>query len=145
MALARWEPFRDLETVRERMERVLEEPFFRRRWERVGPIPLDMYEMDNELVVTAALPGFRPEDIHVNVTDSILSIRADRKEEREVARESYYHKELRVGHFARQVTLPFPVETDQVQANYENGMLILHLPKAAKVRGKQIKVGVGQA
>jgi len=145
MALARWEPFRELETARERMERMLEEPFFRRRWERVGPIPLDMYETDDELMVKAALPGFRPEDIQVNVTDSILSIRAERKEEREVTRENYYHKELRVGHFARQVTLPFPVDTDQARADYENGMLILHLPKAAKVRGKQIKVGVRPA
>lgn len=145
MALARWEPFRAMEILREEMERMLEEPFFRPVRERVGLIPLDMYETDNDLVVKASLPGFRPEDIQVNLTGNTLSIRGERKEEREAKEENYYRREMRRGRFHREVTLPFAVQPDQAQANYENGVLTLRLPKAAEVRGKEIKITAGKA
>ncbi|MDW8102257.1 MAG: Hsp20/alpha crystallin family protein [Anaerolineae bacterium] len=142
--LVKWEPFRELISLREAMDRLLEESFVR----PFGVLPsarfetfaLDMYETENDLVVKASLPGVKPEDININVTGDLLTIKAEVKEEKEVKEENYFRRERRFGTFCRSVTLPIDVDVDKAKAEYENGVLTLTFPKAEAVKPKVIKV-----
>jgi HSP20 family protein len=142
--LVKWEPFRELISLREAMDRLLEESFVR-PFGLLGPsrfesFALDMYETENDLVVKASLPGVKPEDIDVSVSGDLLTIKAEVKEEKEVKEENYFRRERRFGTFCRSVTLPIEVDIDKAKAEYENGVLTLTFPKAEAVKPKVIKV-----
>ncbi len=146
MSLIRWEPFEEeLAAMREAMDR-LEEAFFgpRRRWPTpVGvSFPVDMYETDENVIVEAALPGIKPEDVDVTITGDTLRIKGEAKAEREIRRENYIRQERRYGAFSRSISLPSGLETDKAEATFENGILKLTIPKAEAVKPKVIEVKV---
>ncbi len=142
--LVKWEPFRELISLREAMDRLFEESFVRPfGW--LAPVgaetfAIDMYETDDDIVVKAAIPGVKPEDIDVSISGDVLTIKGEVKEEKEVKEENYIRKERRYGTFCRSVTLPVQVDADKAKAEYENGILTLTLPKAEEVKPKVIKV-----
>ncbi|MGB9777007.1 MAG: Hsp20/alpha crystallin family protein [Anaerolineae bacterium] len=140
--LMRWEPFRELVSLREAMNRLFEESFVRPwgafpRWE--GPA-VDMYETDTAVVVKAAMPGVDPKDVEINVTGDTLTIRGEVKKEEEVKEEKYLRRERYYGSFCRSFLLPTQVVADDAEAVFENGVLTLTLPKAEEVKPKTIKV-----
>lgn len=142
MSLIRWEPFRDLISLREAMDRLFEEAFVRpwgtlTRWE--GPA-VDMYETENAVVVKAAIPGVDPKDVEISVTGDTLTIRGEIKKEEEVKEENYIRRERHYGSFCRSFLLPTKVVADDAEAVFENGVLTLTLPKAEEVKPKTIKV-----
>jgi len=145
--MVRWDPAREMVSLREAMDRLFEESFLRPGF--IGGndsasmlMPLDMYETENEVVVKAAIPGVKPEDIDVTVTGDLLSIKGEFKSETEDndGKRNYHRQERRYGSFSRQVALPTNVKAEACEANFENGVLTLKLPKAeeAKVRKVQI-------
>jgi len=142
--LVRWEPFRELISLREAMDRLFEESFVRPfGWlapTAAETFAIDMYETENDIVVKAAIPGVKPEDIDVSISGDVLTIKGEVKEEREIKEENYIRKERRYGTFCRSVTLPIQVDADKAKAEYENGILTLTLPKAEAVKPKVIKV-----
>jgi HSP20 family protein len=144
--LVRWEPFRDLISLREAMDRLFEESFVQPRhvgWPApvgVGTLAVDMYETDDAIVVEAAIPGIKPEDLDINVTGDILTIKGETKAEEEVKEESYIRRERRYGSFCRSLTIPVLVVADKAKSEFENSVLTLTLPKAEEVRPKAIKV-----
>ncbi len=143
-SIVRWEPFRELSTLRDMMDRWFEESFFRMPtplalWGE-GTLAVDMYETKDSVVVKTAIPGVKPEDIDISVTGDILTIKAEAKEEEEVKQENYLRRERRFGSFCRSVTLPGGLITDKAEANYTNGILTLTFPKAEEVKPKSIKV-----
>ncbi len=144
MDLIRWEPFRDIMTLRNAMDRLFEESFVRpsRLWpERgVGELPLDVYQTANDVVVKAALPGVKPEEVDISITGDTLTIKGEHKEEQEVKDEDYFYKERRYGAFSRSVPIPVQVKSDKAEAVFENGVLTLTLPKAEEIKPRQIKV-----
>ncbi|RMD64112.1 Hsp20/alpha crystallin family protein [Candidatus Parcubacteria bacterium] len=143
MTLMRWEPFRELITLREAMDRLFDEAFTRplSLFEGWGSLPLvDMYQTDNEVVVKATLPGVKPEDLQITVTGDVLTIKGEVKQEEEVKNATYHLRERRYGTFARSIPLPVPVVADKAHAEFENGILTLTLPKAEEVRPKTITV-----
>lgn len=143
MTLMRWEPFRELITLREAMDRLFDEAFTRplSLLEGWGSLPLiDMYQTDNEVVVKATLPGVKPEDLHITVTGDVLTIKGEVKAEEEVKNATYHLRERRYGTFSRSIPLPVPVVADKAKAEFENGILTLTLPKAEEVRPKTITV-----
>jgi HSP20 family protein len=103
-------------------------------------LPLDITENENEFVVKGSLPGIRPEDVQITVHGDTLTIRAEMKAEQEKKEEQYHLRERRYGQFQRTVRLSSPVVADKAQANFENGVLTLTLPKAEDAKPKQIKV-----
>ena len=141
MAMMRFDPFRELESMREAMEETFW-PLARRplEFETTGLLPVDMWETDEDIVVRTAVPGCKPEDINISVTDNLLSIRGERKEEKEIKRENYYRREMRAGHCYREVSLPTPVDAGKAEATFENGMLTLHLPKTEQAKAKKIAI-----
>jgi len=144
MTMIRWEPFREMMTLRNAMDRLFEESFVRpsRFWPDVGrgELPLDMYQTANDVVIKAALPGVKPEEVDISITGDTLTIKGEHKEEQEVKQEDYFYKEHRYGGFSRSVTIPVQVKSDKAEAVFENGVLTLTLPKAEEIKPRQIKV-----
>ncbi len=143
-SLIRWEPFREMSRLVDRLvEDTLAAPLGTfHLYEGVPAV--DMYQTDDEVVVKAILPGFRPENIHVSVSDDVLTIRAEAEQERSngdgSGRVQYHLRERVHGTMARALTLPTTVDAEKAKAEYEHGILTLRLPKAEEVRPKTITV-----
>lgn len=106
-----------------------------------GPdMSVDMYETDNDLVVTTSLPGVRPEDVEITITGDVLCMRAESKVENTDKDASYFHQERRYGACQRSVVLPVEVQSDKAEAKFKDGVLTLTLPKSAAARPRVIKV-----
>lgn len=149
MNLVRWEPFRELATMREAMGRLWEDSYpWTFRLATVGDGALlpavDIYETGSDLVVKAALPGVKPEDLDVNITGNMLTIKAETKSEQETEDEKYHRKECYYGAYARTLTIPDSLKADKAEANLENGLLTLTIPKAKEAKPKTIKVKTKQ-
>ena len=147
MAIVRWSPARDLLTMREAMDRMVEDAFgstYGRRaggWgETITEFPMDIYQTDKEYVVKATLPGVRPEDLDVNLVRQTLSIKATLQEDKDVKDQDWLLKESRYAAFARTISLPGEVQADKVEATLDNGILTLRIPKAEALQPKSIKV-----
>ena len=142
--IVRWEPFREMTSLRDAMDRMFEEGFWRPPvpfggWGE-GTLALDMYETEDSVVVKTAIPGMKADDLDVSVTGNTLTIRAETTEEEEIKRERYQRRERRHGSYARSVTLPNGLRADQAEADYTDGVLTLTFPKAEEVKPKTIKV-----
>ncbi len=143
--LVRWEPFHDLVSLRDAMDRLFEESFVRPRARWLAPVgaetlAVDMYETDDAIVVKSAIPGVEPKDIDISITSDTLTIKGETKTEEEVKEKGYIHRERRYGSFCRSLTIPLPVVADKAEAEFENGVLTLTLPKAEEIKPKAIKV-----
>ena len=141
--LIRWEPFREVSSLRDAMDRMFDEGFARPFSSVLyggGAPALDLYQTDNEVVVKASLPGVKAEDLQISVTNGVLSLRGEVHEDKEEKGHTYHLRERRVGTFARTVTLPTDVEADKAHAEFEDGILVLTLPKAEQVKPKTITV-----
>jgi len=143
--IVRWEPFRELVSLREAMDRLFEESFVRPGGGRLAPagmeVPaVDMYQTDDAVVVKSAIPGIKPEDIDISITGDTLTIKGETRAEEEVNEENYIRRERRYGSFCRSLALPLPVVTEKAEAEFENGVLTLTLPKAEEVKPKAIKI-----
>jgi HSP20 family protein len=141
--LTRWEPVREMMTLREAMDRLFDDAFTRPLSLRDGgwsTPAVDMYQTDNDVVIKAALPGFNADDVQINVTGDLLSIRGELKHEEEQNEKSWHIREQRWGSFERSVSLPTAVVPDKAQADFANGILTITLPKAEEVKPKTITV-----
>ena len=147
--LVRWEPFRDMMTLRDAMSQLFEEslvrrsplgawPFGRREDEAIPAV--DMYETEGEVMVEASLPGLKPEEVDITITGNSLEIRGETKQDTEEKRGDYYYKERSYGSFQRSLTLPVEIKADETEATFENGVLKLKMPKAEQAKAKQIKI-----
>jgi HSP20 family protein len=147
--LVRWDPFNELTPLRQMMNRLMEEAWVRppTLWSQdsFGQVGLDMYENDDEYVVSAALPGLKPEDLEITAQGNLVTISGETKSEEPASGEqrTYHMRESHYGRFSRQVTLPASVQTDRIQASLDNGVLTLHIPKAEEVKPRRIQVQGG--
>ena len=145
MAIRKWEPFSDLMSLRQAMDRLLEDSvirpsrFFAALGETAAPA-VDVYHTPSEVVVKAALPGIKPEEVNIDITGDTLTISGEVKAEREVKQKDYLYQERRYGSFARSITLPGGLQVDKVDATMDDGVLTLVIPKSEKVKPKVIKV-----
>jgi HSP20 family protein len=104
--------------------------------------PVDIYETENELVVKAELPDFQDKDIDVRITNNTLTIRGERKFEKDVKEDNYLRIERAYGSFVRSFSLPNTVSSENIRADYRNGVLTLHMAKREESKPKQIKISV---
>ncbi|GIV68513.1 Hsp20/alpha crystallin family protein [Caldilinea sp.] len=144
-SITRWDPYRELTAMRQLIDRFFEDDFtrFPSLWERrpeTIPLALDVAEKDDAFIIKASLPGVPAEDVEVTLTDNVLTIKGEVKEDKEIKEENYHLRERRFGTFMRSVTLPAPVDADKIEAVNENGVLTLTLPKAESVKPKRIEV-----
>lgn len=145
-SLVRWEPFSGPVSLRHAMDRLFEDSFVRPRgWlarsaRGDGALAVDMFETDDAIVVSSAVPGIDPEDIDISVTGDLLTIRGETSAEEEINEDNYICRERRYGSFSRSLRLPLAVVADKAEAEFENGVLRLTLPKAEEVKPKSIEV-----
>jgi len=144
--LTRWEPTRETMTLREAMDRLFDDAFTRpfsimrdggSTWSSPA---IDMYQTDNEVVVKAALPGIKADEVQINVTGDVLTLRGEMKHEEERKDKSWHIREQRWGAFERSVQLPTTVIADKARADFENGILTVTLPKSAEAKPRTITV-----
>ena len=143
-SLMRRDRFDRLTPFRGAMDRMLEDTFARPSLFEpfaLGPA-LDVYETKDDVVVKAAIPGIKPEEIDIKVVGNSVTIKGEIKAEEEIERGDYIHRERRYGKFCRAVTLPGEVEPDKAKAEFENGVLTLTMPKSEESKPKSIKVKV---
>jgi len=146
--LTRWEPFRELQDRIDRMSRL-----FRESYRPEGPEealtttsfapPVDIYEDEHNITLKMEVPGIDEEDIDVRIENNTLTIRGERRFEKEEKEENFRRVERQYGSFTRSFTLPSSVETENIQASYDKGVLEIRLTKKAEAKPKQIKVKVG--
>jgi HSP20 family protein len=142
--LTRWEPVREMMTLREAMDRLFDDAFTRpiSMSEGSGLPAIDLYQDAEEVVVKAALPGLQAEDVHISITADVLTLSGEFKQETENKDVTYHIREHRQGMFERSVMLPTDVQTDKAKADFENGILTITLPKAETVKPKTITIKV---
>ena len=145
MAIQLWDPVREMVSLRDVMNSLLQESYVR-PGAMLGDgtpamLPLDISENENEFIVKASLPGIRPEDVQITVHGDTLTIRGEMKAEQEKKDEHYHLRERRYGLVQRTVKLSASVRADEAKADFENGVLTLTLPKSEEAKPKQIKVG----
>ena len=150
MAIERWHPFTELMSLRQAMDRLFEDSFVRpsrvlAAFGETAMPALDVYQTPNEVVVKAALPGVKSEDISIDITGSTLTIKGEHKAEEEVKKEDYLYQERRYGSFSRSVVLPSGLKPDKAEATMEDGVLTVTIPKAEEVKAKTIKVKAKEA
>ena len=141
--LTRWEPVREMMTLREAMDRLFDDAFTRPVNLRDGgwsAPAIDMYQTDDEVVIKAALPGFKADEVQINVTGDVLVLRGETKHEEEQKDRAWHIREQRWGSFERSIALPTDVRADKANADFENGILTVTLPKAEEVKPKTITV-----
>jgi len=141
----RTSPLGELVSLRQAMDRLFEDSFVRPRgWALTGEmgasLPLDVTNTPDALVVEAALPGIRPEDVEITVEDGALTIRAESKDERQETQGETIISEIRRGSMSRTITLPSGLEPDKANATFEHGVLRLTFPRAEEVKPRQIRI-----
>ena len=147
MAMDRWDPFRDMMTVRDAMDRWLQQSISGTGQllssMRPESIPIDVVERDDGFEVRAALPGVKPEDVEVTVQGERVTVRAEARAEQERRDETWLMREHRYGVLQRSITLPAAVSSDNAEARIENGVLILRLPRVQGSAARRIAVTAG--
>jgi len=144
MSISRWEPFKDLMTLREAMDRLFEDSFVRTgsRWATAGEsrcaLPLDVYITDEELVITAAVPGMDPKNVEITIEGDTLTIKGEL--EGPLNNVDYLMQERAYGKFSRTLRLNIPVQADKAEATFDKGVLTLVIPKQEEIKPKTIKV-----
>lgn len=145
MSMTRWDPFRDLEALRENVNRLFQESMTPRRefhtaqaW---APV-VDVVEDEEKIIVRAELPGLKREDIDIELTGDTLTIKGERKFENEEKKENYVRVERAYGEFRRVFNIGVPVDAGGVKAAYKDGILEVTIPKAEEVKPKKVEVAV---
>ncbi len=146
MAITRWDPFRELSTIQDRMNRLFQESYAGQDQElstsAFAP-PVDVYEDEHNIILKVEVPGIDEKDIDIRLENHTLVVRGERKFEKEEKEENYHRVERRYGTFVRSFSLPNTVDAENVRADYDKGVLKISLAKKAEAKPKQIKVNVG--
>jgi HSP20 family protein len=146
MALVRWDPIRELDSLQGDMNRLFDR-FFEgrvangtsRRW-----IPaMDLVETEDHLVLRGDLPGMTEDDVDIEIKDNVLTVSGERKAEHEEKSEGYHRVERSFGSFSRSLTLPQGIDPEKVEAKFENGVLEVHIPKPAEAKPTRVQIGKG--
>ncbi len=143
--LTRWDPFRDLVTMRRAMDRLMENSLTDEHDDVTSEwgLPLDVVENENDYLVKASLPGVKPEDLDITYNKGMLTIKGEMKDESESTKGQYHLRERRFGTFARTISLPSTVKPEDIKADFQDGILTLKLPKAEEVKPKRIPIHAG--
>jgi HSP20 family protein len=147
MAMVRFDPFRDLSVLQDRMNRLFNEVYTPRQSDELmnrgtWTPAVDIYEVEGGLVIKAELPDMRREDIDVSVENNTLTIRGERKLDSEIKQETFHRIERAYGSFVRSFSLPNTVDATKIGAEYKNGVLTVKLPVREEAKPRQINIEV---
>ena len=144
MAIIRWDPFGDFMTLRDRMNRLFEDMSSSKEEKdlmtRAWAPSVDIYENENEVVLNAEIPGVDEKDVEIKVEDNTLILKGERKFEKEAKEENYHRIERSYGSFFRSFALPGYIEQDRIEAEHENGILRIRMPKKLELKPRKVKI-----
>ena len=146
MNLVKWNPWREMDTFQDRINRFFDRPFLPSEWqseeacmESWKPM-VDIYEDEDNIVIKAELPGVDKKDIHVDIKDRVLTLSGERSYDNEVKEDNYYRRERAYGKFQRAFSLPDTLDPDKIKADFKDGVLKIDIPKPEEKKPKQITV-----
>ena len=146
--LTRWDPFRELSTIQDRMNRLFQDTYAPNREEGLSTAAFapaaDVYEDENHVTLKLEVPGIEEKDLDIRVENNTLIIKGERKFEKEEKEENFRRMERQYGTFVRSFGLPSTVDSDNIHANYDKGVLTITMPKRAEAKPKQIQVSSGK-
>jgi len=149
MAIVRWNPLDDLLSLQRKMNKIFDETFFSRRTPDDEELSsglwspaVDIYETDTDIVLKAELPEINPKDLQINIEDNVLTLKGERKFEKETKEENYHRIERSYGSFSRSFTIPGSIDKEKVKASYKNGVLKITMTKKEESKPKQITVNI---
>lgn len=150
MSIVRWQPFSEIMSLRQAMDKLLEDSFVAPYRFSIVPgaglaVPINMYQTDREVVVKAALPGVKPEEVDVTITGDTLTIKGETKSDEAVKHQNYLYEEHRYGAFRRSLALPDGLEADKAEAVFDQGVLTLTIPKSEATKPKSVKIKAKKA
>lgn len=137
--LVRWNRL-DPVSLFDEFERVLDQPFA--RWNNHWGVSLDVAENEDGYIVKASLPGVKADDVELTLEDNVLTVKGETKSDETIDEAQYHVRERRFGSFSRSIRFPVLVKSEGVQANFEDGVLTLNVPKAEEVKPKRIEIKV---
>ena len=145
MAIIRWDPYKDIVTLRDRMNRLFEDMSSPKSEEKnimagAWAPSVDIYENENEVVLAAEIPGVDEKDVEIKVEDNNLTLRGERKFEKETKEENYHRIERSYGSFFRSFSLPSYIDQDRIEAEHENGVLKIRMPKRVELKPRKVKI-----
>jgi HSP20 family protein len=146
MALIRWDPMRELDSLQGDMNRLFDRFFegrapngVSRRW-----IPaMDLVETEDHLVLRGDLPGMTEDDVDIEIKDGVLTVSGERKADQEEKGEGYHRVERSFGRFSRSLSLPQGIDAERVEANFDSGVLEVRIPKPAEAKPTRVQIGKG--
>ena len=148
MAIARWDPFRDVVTLQDRINRIFNESFGRSRdlddevvlydWRP----PVDIFETDEGIVLKVELPGIDKDDVSVEIKDNALILKGERLVDPQIKDENYYRKERAFGKFHRSFSLQQPIKPDLIKATFKDGVLTIKIPRPGEEKPRQVTVKI---
>ena len=148
MTIVKWDPFRNVAALQDRINRIFDESFSRTAdvdddismsaWKP----SVDIYETDEAIILKAELPGIKKEDVSVEIKDNVLTLKGERIEDKEIKEGSYFRKERCFGTFSRAFNLQHRVQPDKIKAKFKDGILEIEIPKPEEEKPKQITVKV---
>jgi len=146
MNLVKWNPWREMSAMPDSLDRLFDDPFFRlgRMAEDSGlgmwNPAVDLYEKDDYVMIKAELPGVDKNDINIDLKDRLLTLSGERTHEKETNEENYYRRERSYGKFQRTFTLPADVDSDQIKAEFKDGVLQIEIPKPEEKKAKKVTI-----
>jgi HSP20 family protein len=147
MAITRWRPFRDVVSIQDEMNRLFDDffgrPVLKTDWtEGVWSPTVDVSEDKDNVILRAEMPGMSKEDVNISIQDNVLTLKGEKKQEKEEKDKSYHRIERSYGSFCRSFQFPTSVKSDKVKASYKDGVLSVTLPKTEEVKPKEIPIGI---
>jgi HSP20 family protein len=144
MAMSRWDPFRELSSIQNELNRLFGRTFSTEGGEAreaAAWVPaIDVAETQDRFVITAELPGVDPDDVDISVENSVLTLRGDRSFYRETKEEDFHRIERRFGNFARSITLPSTADPERIRASFDTGVLTIEVPKKEEAKPRKIQI-----
>ncbi len=146
MALIRWQPFQELETLRRQMDQLFDEVAgVERHTTTSWKPPVELQDTEDNLVLKAEIPGVDGKDVDVHVTREAVAISGEHRFEKKTEEKGFFRSEFRYGKFQRVIHLPIPIQNDRAEAEFKNGILTLTLPKVTEARRTVVKLNLGDS
>ncbi len=147
MAITRWRPFRDVVSIQDEMNKLFDDffgrPVLRTEWtEGVWSPSVDVSEDKDNVIIKAEMPGMNKDDVKISIQDGVLTLKGEKRQEKEEKDKNYHRVERNYGSFCRSFQLPTSVKSDKVKASYKDGMLSIALPKTEEVKPKEIPISI---
>lgn len=150
MTITRWTPFSDMAVLQNRLNSIFQD--FHAPEGRTEPLAqgsfipaVDVYDDAQKIVLKLDVPGIKQEDLDIRLENQTLTVKGERKFEKEEKEENFHRIERRYGSFVRSFTLPQTADAEKVSADYKDGVLLIQIAKKSEAQPKQIKVGIGNA